>query len=310
MNIWRLNVRETQIASCIHNRKFAISNRPKNPEIASGDILLLQLVLSDANRLGKRDTRIEYVLMFDRFVYDHNGMISHNYWPDAGKTWPWIMHCSEIIPTIHFSLENLNLDRSYAGQTNPLLLDHEDAKKVMPYILRLYKSEEIAKHVHKVLVKEPDQRKYQIWSVIHGNDRIVEDSPDEVTWETIPAHKQIKRNPELPIILKELYQYKCQICEHDFEPKYGMPYSETHHVMWLSRGGVDHSNNMIVVCPNHHRIIHAAQPVFNRNKKAYIYKNGLEEHLVLDEHLKDAKLQVEIEKWVRLRIEKIIREKK
>lgn len=309
MNIWRLNVKETQITSCIDNKKFAISYKPKNPEIVKGDILLLQLVVADANRLKKQESRIEYVLMFDYFEEDYNGISSRYYWPNARKTWTWIMHCSDIIPTIHFSLENLDLKRNYAGQSNPVLLAPEDAIKVTPFILRLYKSEEIAKHVHRVLEQAPFQRDYRIWSLIQGNDRIVEANPDSIRWETVPEHKQITRNSELPVILKELYNYKCQVCEHDFKPTYGIPYSETHHIIWLARGGVDHSNNLIVVCPNHHRIIHEAKPKFDRNNFKYIYPNGYQESLILKDHLKKADLMLKIEKWAKERYDDIQKEK-
>jgi len=288
---------------------FAISNKPRNPEIEKGDVLLLQLVLVDAKRLGKEDRRIEYALIFDHYENDFNGTISRDFWPDAGKTWPWILYCSAIVPTIHFSLEDIGLKYNYAGQSNPALIHEDDAKKIMPFILRLYAEKDIEKHVHRVLDQARARRDYQIWSFINGNDRIVEDSPDQIAWETVAEYKRIKRNPELPVILKELYKYKCQICEHDFKPTYGIPYSETHHMIWLSRGGVDHSNNIIVVCPNHHRIIHEAKPKFDRNNFKYIYPNGHQESLVLKDHLKSAKFLLKIEKWAKERYDNIQKEK-
>lgn len=38
MNIWRLNVKETQIQSCIRHKKFTIVARPRNPEIENGEL--------------------------------------------------------------------------------------------------------------------------------------------------------------------------------------------------------------------------------------------------------------------------------
>jgi 5-methylcytosine-specific restriction endonuclease McrA len=309
MNIWRLNVRETQIQSCIRHKKFAIAVKPRSPEIDKGDYLLLQLVASDASRLSKRNSRIEFALIFDHYEYDPDGSKSRLYWPDADKTWPWIMHCSDIIPTVPFSLENLRLEKNYGGQTNPLYIRPRDFEKVLPFILRFGKLEEIGKRVHTALESEPVQRNYKLWTLIQNNDRIVEDSPDQVTWRIVPEHKEIQRNPELPVLLKELYAHKCQICEHDFKPRYGRPYSETHHVIWLSRGGVDHSNNLIVVCPNHHRIIHETNPEFDRKGLTFVYPNGLREHLLLKEHLKEAKLLNDIILWSQNRLSLIEKEK-
>ena len=44
-------------------------------------------------------------------------------------------------------------------------------------------------------------------------------------------------------------------------------------------------NNQLIVCPNHHSIIHDTNPIFDRRRLIYIYKNGLEQRLVLNQHL-------------------------
>jgi hypothetical protein len=309
MNIWRLNVKETQIGECIRSKKFAFDTKPRYPEIDTGDYLLLQLVSADAARLEKSNARIEFALIFDHYEEDYDGSISAHYWPKAGKTWRWILHCTDIIPTVPFSLENLPLSKSYAGQTNPMHIHVEDINKVVPYILRYGKIEEIGTRVHDALRKEPAQRNYRLWSLIQNNDRIVEDSPDQIRYRFEPERREIQRNPELPVLLKELYEYKCQVCGDAFWRRYDYPYQETHHVIWLSRGGVDHSNNLIVVCPNHHRIIHEVKPKFNRKNNVFIYHNGLEESLLLNKHLKDAKLQTQIEKWAAVRLKNIKKRK-
>ncbi len=305
MNLWRLNVKEAQIISCIRHKKFAIASKPRNPEINKGDYLLLQLVSADANKLGKSKTRIEYALVFDHYEYDHDGTISRRFWPNAEKTWTWIIHCSDITITFPFSLDHLRLNHDYASRTNPMHIRAEDRDKVAPYVLRCGKVTEIGNRVHDALEEAPAQRNYKLWALLQNNDRIVEDSPDQIRWITIPAHKEIRRNPELPFILKEFYKFKCQICGWDFERDYGRPYSETHHVIWLSRGGVDHSNNLIVVCPNHHRIIHEAQPKFDRDKFSFIYPNGLKESLRFTDHLKDPALVQKIELWSLERVRQI-----
>ncbi|MFA5031443.1 MAG: HNH endonuclease [bacterium] len=311
MNIWRLNVGESQMAECIKSWTYAIYRRPKNPEIQKGDILLLQLLASDADKWDKRDSRIEFALYFDRYEQDYDGAISRFHWPNAGKTWPWILHCNAIKSTFPFSLEKLNLANNYSGETNPMIIKPEDVNKVMFYIIGFPSAEEnLGSKIHKVL-NDPafSHREYNILAAIKNNDRIVESNPDQINWTTVPAHKEIKRNAELPWLLKELYSFKCQVCGYGFEKKYDVPYSETHHIIWLSRGGIDHSNNLIVVCPNHHRIIHEAKPKFDRNKLAFVYNNGLNEHLENEGHLKDPVLLQKVEQWAVKREEKIKKEK-
>lgn len=50
----------------------------------------------------------------------------------------------------------------------------------------------------------------------------------------------------------------CQFCNQPapFIDKKGSPYLETHHVIWLSRGGEDSTNNTVALCPNCHTRMH------------------------------------------------------
>ena len=46
------------------------------------------------------------------------------------------------------------------------------------------------------------------------------------------------------------------------------------------------SNNQMVVCPNHHSIIHDANPRFDRKRMLYLYPNGVEQRIVVNLHLR------------------------
>src|SRR5690606_21363577 len=105
-----------------------------NPPLEKGEELLLQLEKSDADRLGTQRSRIEFALIYDHYEADRSGEISRRHWPDAGKTWRYILHCSGTVPTIPFSLESLQLSRSYSGQTNPMFIDPADEAKIRPYL--------------------------------------------------------------------------------------------------------------------------------------------------------------------------------
>ena len=50
----------------------------------------------------------------------------------------------------------------------------------------------------------------------------------------------------------------CQLCGQPapFKDKNGMPYLETHHIIWLADGGDDSINNTVALCPNCHRKMH------------------------------------------------------
>ena len=115
----RLNVRPAQIDECIQKSMFAFSVRPHNPELQVGELLLLQLVKTEAARLGKLHSRIDFGLVFDHIEPDHDGTISRLHWPRENRTWPWVVYGSATVPTVPFSLEDLDLSMDYDGQTNP-----------------------------------------------------------------------------------------------------------------------------------------------------------------------------------------------
>ena len=64
------------------------------------------------------------------------------------------------------------------------------------------------------------------------------------------------RNKKLVKELQKLYDGKCQVCLWNPRGIYGESLCHGHHVHWLSRGGEDCLENMILICPNHHSAIH------------------------------------------------------
>jgi hypothetical protein len=65
-----------------------------------------------------------------------------------------------------------------------------------------------------------------------------------------------ERNRTLVERLQRMYDGRCQVCRWDPVDEYGKPLCEGHHIQWLSRGGDDALDNLMLVCPNHHRAIH------------------------------------------------------
>jgi hypothetical protein len=65
---------------------------------------------------------------------------------------------------------------------------------------------------------------------------------------------RIIRDTKLSLAVKELYQYKCQICGHSIKFPNGKNYAEAHHIKPLGapHNGPDCIENIICVCPNHH----------------------------------------------------------
>ena len=85
--------------------------------------------------------------------------------------------------------------------------------------------------------------------------------------------------------LKMLYDYRCQLCGEDFGKRFDTHIVEVHHINPFVVSMNNDAANQIIICPNHHRVIHRVEPVFDRNRLLYIYSNGIEERLLLNKHL-------------------------
>lgn len=94
-----------------------------------------------------------------------------------------------------------------------------------------------------------------------------------------------KLNRKIGENLKLLYGYRCQICGQVIGGKYGSHIAEAHHIDYFVNSLNNDANNQMIVCPNHHSVIHDANPVFDRRRMVYRFDNGVEERISLNKHL-------------------------
>ena len=94
-----------------------------------------------------------------------------------------------------------------------------------------------------------------------------------------------KLNQKIGENLKLLYGYRCQICGKPIGEEFGSHIVEAHHIDYFVKSLNNDADNQMIVCPNHHSIIHDVNPVFNRKKTMYVYSNGIEQKLMLNMHL-------------------------
>ncbi len=85
--------------------------------------------------------------------------------------------------------------------------------------------------------------------------------------------------------LRETYAGRCQVCEYDPRIRYAQEICHVHHVVWLSRGGENDRSNLMVLCPNHHAIVHRDDAPFDYDSLTFSFANGKVEALRLNLHL-------------------------
>lgn len=166
-----------------------------------------------------------------------------------------------IVPDIDL-FKNKEKWYSHIQGTNAVReLSYEDYKKIEDYVnnynIESNDSNYIAfKEDHKVLVNETK----------------------EVTLNRIVRYQKIVSS------LKSRYKNKCQIegCNFTFKKKNGEYYSEGHHIEFLSQGGSQDESNVVILCPNHHRMFHYADvEIFEKeDSKIKIKINGEEKYIV------------------------------
>jgi hypothetical protein len=84
---------------------------------------------------------------------------------------------------------------------------------------------------------------------------------------------RIIRDTKAARSLKRLYEHKCQICGTRIEVAPGAFYSEVHHIRPLGgkHKGLDATQNMLVLCPNHHAIFDLGLPEFTSATSVQIF---------------------------------------
>ncbi len=65
---------------------------------------------------------------------------------------------------------------------------------------------------------------------------------------------------------------------------YSVEACQSHHI-YLSRGGTDSVDALVLLCPNHHRVIYATDAVFDFRDLSFIFAFNHRERLVLNHHL-------------------------
>lgn len=102
--------------------------------------------------------------------------------------------------------------------------------------------------------------------------------------ELLVKYRKIDRS--IIRMLKAFYDYRDEISGEKIGEQYGDSVVEAHHIDYFTKSQNNDSTNIIIISPNHHRIIHKNNPFFNRKKFQFEFANGEVLKLKLYEHLR------------------------
>ncbi len=93
-------------------------------------------------------------------------------------------------------------------------------------------------------------------------------------------------NQSIVTQLKNLYRGSCQICGCNPVSDFGVNICEAHHISFFSETQNNDASNIIILCPNHHRLINKLNPDFDPETLAFSLNNEKILTVKLDYHLK------------------------
>ena len=85
--------------------------------------------------------------------------------------------------------------------------------------------------------------------------------------------------------LRKMYRGCCQVCAWESRAEHSIDVCEGHHLQWLSRGGRDDLSNMVLLCPNHHRLVHALDAPLDFSDLSFNFGDR-REALAMNDHLR------------------------
>lgn len=139
----------------------------------------------------------------------------------------------------------------------------------------------------KCIISSFSEHEVELWTQLS-------DKEFEEWLETVPGKGDLKirqgivkiRRLQRSVIdtLKKKYKGTCQICGISSLEEYGVDISEAHHIEYFSKSLNNHPKNIAILCPTHHRLVHALEATFDRNNKTFIGK-GKAIPLKINRHL-------------------------
>ena len=85
--------------------------------------------------------------------------------------------------------------------------------------------------------------------------------------------------------LKKIYDGKCQLCGCRPFNSVDEDICEAHHIEYFSSSKNNDSANIIILCPNHHRLIHKLNPHYDAARQVFVYPDGRTEDIKINYHL-------------------------
>jgi 5-methylcytosine-specific restriction protein A len=180
---------------------------------------------------------------------------------------PFAAVISTLIRSLSVGAKSDVLGRSFQGKAAVRALDEADHMQLLAY------AEILPLEPRARLLPEERPEALLLAGDENAVARLLQDEPAGMAEERrrYLMTEVVRRDRNLVEQLRDLYAGECQICGWAPLRRYGSELCEAHHVRWLSRGGDDALENLVLVGPNHHRAIHRCDAPFDFECNAFVF---------------------------------------
>jgi len=249
---------ETEIGDCL----WALTKNMNNNYVLAAQLIIKAKTLNPTNfRYGRY--RVWGDLKFSKYFYIENQP-----------------NLESIIRNLSIKTNASILGRAFQGLAAVRKLSNEDHQILLTYSKNLEletRARLLPEEKLEALLMHSDDK--SVYNFIKSISSGVSEKRIQYLYSTAPT-----RNVQLVKELQDIYKGQCQICKWNPKDKYGHSLCEGHHMHWLSRGGEDKLENLVLICPNHHTAIHRVDAPFDYQELKFRFTNH-SERLLLNNHL-------------------------
>lgn len=150
----------------------------------------------------------------------------------------------------------LNLIREY-----PVLQDFYKTDALNHFLVAIYQGQTLLEGMHQIDLHEDELEQLEIESNLNlekinqsNLQQLINNCQNENEEYIYIKGKRVKRNNYLMVLIKRYRGYSCQFCTTTILKKNGSYYIEACHILPKSQGGKDKLDNILVLCPNCHKL--------------------------------------------------------
>ncbi len=160
------------------------------------------------------------------------------------------------INSVFNAVKNKYIVKRGISEQDPLLLAR--LKAIFPMHQKSFISSNL--NLNQALYEHYKERFEEIISDYREQGLSIEEMIQKEDERKLPVG--VKRNNLLSFLVRKANGFKCELCKTEKKRSYTI---QTHHIIPLSEGGEDHSQNMIVLCESHHDSVHEGEIMIERD---------------------------------------------